>query len=818
MVGTRVALIGRDGDVDEIAALLDEYSLVTLVGPGGVGKTILAMELTATVADRYEGGVFVAELAGASEDEDVAGLVARQVDADSIGALRLRTAGRRTLVVLDNCESAVEASRQIAADLVAGDSEIKVVATSRSPLYALGERVLPVRPLEVAAHDENGAAPSAAVELFLARSDEAGARWSRDEANLAAVSRLVHQLNGLPLAIELAAARSRVLGPNELVEFLDQQLDLLVRPGKNAGESEGRHHSLRSVIEASYEPLTGLQQEFLRSVAFMAAPFDLRLAHGLAGVVDTELDSLDLLSQLVDCSLVDVRQSPSGKTEYLLLDSIRAFCLEKLSEAGEAAAVGERYADAVTSLANDIVAAALESFSAEVMGAIRDSFTHLVNAVTWCVEHDPSPARSYQMFLPFYGPTGARSEIADLAQRVRAAWDEPAPLQAEAFAVMGSSTFRTGRYQDGAALAAEASEHPDATALAKLMGRRTLGYCAAVNGDTVAAKDHLDAAIEAGGEFSASFGRELRISRAAMVREPAESPQALASLADVLAEANDSGEWVMVVWAGVTSAYHHLLLNDAASARRAVEQALAVAEESGVGWAGSVANRYMASLAALEDGWAEAAPHFLRALDVTLSVGDVDVMATTLRSAAAAARRGGRHDVAARLWATIPSRPGLPVPPSIFHDIEQELLRELGPPPPVQSGAVVQTARLLLGADGAVAATASGRPTDVAGGPTVRFGDYELDPEMCELRCAGERVAMEPQVYDVLVYLIERRGSMVTKNELLDEVWGDRFVSESALSSRIAAARRATGDNGKEQKVIRTVHGKGFSFVADVAT
>jgi DNA-binding winged helix-turn-helix (wHTH) protein len=87
---------------------------------------------------------------------------------------------------------------------------------------------------------------------------------------------------------------------------------------------------------------------------------------------------------------------------------------------------------------------------------------------------------------------------------------------------------------------------------------------------------------------------------------------------------------------------------------------------------------------------------------------------------------------------------------------------------------------------------------------------------MCELRCNGERIPLEPQVYDVLALLVERRGTVVTKHELLDEVWGDRFVSESALSSRIKAVRQATGDDGKAQRVIRTVHGRGYSFVADI--
>ena len=465
-------LVGREGDAQTILALLDDYALVTLVGPGGVGKTTLATQVLSEAAPRFEGGTFMAELAGTSDEDDVGALVARQLDANSLEALRLRSVGRPTLVILDNCESAPTSSREIALNLAGENSDIRVLATSRSPLYAMGERLAPVRPLTVAAEhaevngDDDSDELSPAELLFLARAQEAGASWEQNPANLGAVRQLTRQLNGLPLAIELAAARSRALGPIELVALLDRQLDLLVRPGR----TQDRHHSLRSVIETSYEPLDDTLQHFLRSLSFVSTTFDLAIAHAVAGSQPSEIESLDLLSELVDASLVDVRQSASGRTEYLLLDSIRAFGHEKLSEADEWGEVGERYVAAVTEIANTIVAAALEAFSPEVMGAIRNNFSHLVNAVTWCLSHDPSPARSYQMFLLFFGPTGTRDEIVELARRVREAWDEPAPLQAEAYAVMGSLTYRTGRYEEGAALAQLAVNHPDATDMAKLMG------------------------------------------------------------------------------------------------------------------------------------------------------------------------------------------------------------------------------------------------------------------------------------------------------------------------------------------------------------
>jgi DNA-binding winged helix-turn-helix (wHTH) protein len=382
---------------------------------------------------------------------------------------------------------------------------------------------------------------------------------------------------------------------------------------------------------------------------------------------------------------------------------------------------------------------------------------------------------------------------------------------------MGSITFLTGAYQEGAQLAAKALAHPDATDLALLMANRTSGYTAALDGDIERAQGHLEQTVEIAKQYSASFAREAQIARAAIIVDPAESQAALGALADVHREAADNHELVMVVWSGVTSAYHHILMGDIASDRQAADDAIAIADSSGLSWAASTAHRCVASIRVIEHGWDAGAPHFREALEATLSVGDIDGIAMVLRAAAGAARLAGQHERAARLWSTIPARPGRSVPPSLFQDFEQELFDELGPPPPMDADTRVSTARRLL------ALTAADEPTKTPDGlerqhaiSVVRFGDYELDTAMAELRHSGERVPMEPQVYYVLALLVVRRGTMVSKNDLLDEVWGDRFVSESALSSRIAAARRATGDDGKTQRVIRTVHGKGFSFIADV--
>ena len=816
-------LIGRDGEITELRDLLSEYALITLVGPGGVGKTSVAMRLAhdADQSERFEGGVYIAELAGVRDEDDVEGLVARELGAASLEAFRLRSVGAPILVVLDNCETASSPSRAIAAALVDAPSDITVMATSRSPLYALGERIVPIRPLAVdtghpeaiVAGDEHR---SAAEQLFLQRAGEAGARWEHTPDNLVAVKKLVGRLNGLPLAIELAAARSRVLGPVELRDRLDQQLDVLVRTGRD-GE---RHHNLRAVIASSYEPLDDTLQHALRSLSFIATSFDLQLAHAVVGADSSDLDTLDAIEQLVAASLIDARIVDGGNTEFRLLDSIRAFARDQVTSDDEWRELGERYVDAVAERSATIVAAALESFSGEAMNAIGDVFSHLVNAISWCLDHDPSPARTYQMMLLFFGPTGATPEIAELARRVRERWDEPAPLQAEAYAVMGSLTYRVGRYDDGATLAKRAAEHPDATDMARFMGRRTLGYEAATRRDNATALAHVDVAVPLGPAFSASFGREIRISRAILEWNPANSPAALAALEAVLDEATEAQEWVNVVWARVAMSFHHRLLGRASDSIVVLEPAMDAAERAGMPWTFIAAHHNMAMSQALAAGWEAASAHFRRALDAAVGVGDIESTTVILTTAAGAAAHLGHGEVADNLWSAIPAHPGISVPASPFEQAEQELRDRRGDPPGGHIAELVRSARAILGSGASSRESTPSAPSGaLRSSQVVAFaGGFELDFDMCELRRDGERIAIEPQVYDVLAHLVERRGQVVHKHELLDEVWGDRFVSEGALSSRISAARKATGDDGTAQRVIRTVHGKGFSFIASIET
>jgi predicted ATPase/DNA-binding winged helix-turn-helix (wHTH) protein len=810
---TLAPLLGRDRDLAELERLVTSHRLVTLVGPGGVGKTRLATELTHRAGDRFGGGTRFVSLAGESDDEDdVAGRVAGQVGFGSLEALRLSAAAAPALVVLDNCESAPIAAREIAGALVLDGGVSSVLATSREALRVHGEQVRVVDPLAVPAPGAAEAGATPAVDLFVRLAQAAGAAWETDRETLDVIGELVRRLEGLPLAIELAAARMRALTPAELLRLLDRQLDLLARP---EGTGPARHRSLRAVIDTSYALLPMPQRSLLRHMGVFPAPFDLELIQRISAPRGADIvHVVDEVAQLVDRSLVVADQASSRGTRYRLFDSIRAYAVERLSEAGDEPAARERYVAEMTALADDFLAEAIERWSPELVASVVDRFPHLLAAIEWCVEHDPTPERAYRLFIPLYGPThGSHAAIvATLARRVRDRWDgHGLPLRAEALAVGATAMLLSGDLDGAAGLGQEVVDDASASPLALLVAHRVLGYVSGNRGDREAGLDHLRTAIDCAAGQASAFGRELHVSWAAMIGDPARSKEALAVLDAIADEATIDGEVVNLVWSRVVAVNHRLLIGETEQAARDADTVLRLAEQT-LPFFVAAGHRAMAMVLAVADGWEPSVEHWRQALVHTVTVGDVEGVTLTIRLAAAAAAANGLDALGAELWAVAPAGQGNTVLVSPFAHTEA-VLRERVPRLPAISvdDALRRTTALL---DRESVRTA---PPPRERGRIMRFERCELDLGRHELRRDGEIVKIEPQVFDVLVALADRQGQLVTKNELLDTVWGSRFVSESALTSRIKAARKAVGDDGQQQRVIRTVHGRGYLFVPECA-
>ncbi|WP_026120017.1 BTAD domain-containing putative transcriptional regulator [Nocardiopsis potens] len=331
-------LIGRSEAVGAVQALLDEERLVTLTGPGGVGKTRLALEVGRAAAGSFPDGVWLVELAGRrpcdeGAAEEVAAVLGFRDEPSPQGvAHRLAEAlrGRRLLLVLDNCEHVVDAVADLAVRLLRAAPEVRILATGREPLGVSGERRWPVRPLEV---PEPGADPAevagaSAVRLFAARAAAASPGFAVTAENAEAVAVICRRMDGIPLALELASTRVRVLGPAELADRLDDRFGLLVGGPRDA---PARQRTLKAVIGWSWDLLTGAEQAVLRRLAVHRDGCGLEAAEELCaggGVKPAEV--VDLLARLADRSLVVV--SADGAPRYRLLESVSAYCLERLPE------------------------------------------------------------------------------------------------------------------------------------------------------------------------------------------------------------------------------------------------------------------------------------------------------------------------------------------------------------------------------------------------------------------------------------------------------------------------------------------------------
>ncbi|WP_419994788.1 BTAD domain-containing putative transcriptional regulator [Streptomyces boninensis] len=364
-------LIGRDSELADVQKLLRSERMITLTGPGGVGKTRLALEAARLAADDFPDGVRLAELVGReccdSPAESIAeALGVRDADGrDTEEVLTKTLRSKRLLLVLDNCEHVVESVARLAGPLLRAAPGLHILATSQEPLAVDGERMYAVPPL---APPEAGDAvdlaelrQSGAVRLFLARAAATAPGFRLDAGNAAAVAAICRRLDGIPLALELAATRVRALGVERLAERLDDRFRLLAAGRRDA---PARHRTLRATIEWSWELLAPEERVVLRRLAVHAGGCTLAAAEAVCadaaaaagsagdtdGVTVVADDVAELLARLVDRSLVATAPAADGY-RYRLLESVGAFGLEELKAAGEETAVRLRHAAYYTALA-----------------------------------------------------------------------------------------------------------------------------------------------------------------------------------------------------------------------------------------------------------------------------------------------------------------------------------------------------------------------------------------------------------------------------------------------------------------------------------
>lgn len=383
------SLIGREQDIAAVVALFTgpTVRLLTLTGPGGTGKTRLALAVAERVAPRFPDGVVFVSLAPLADPALVASAIAERLNVrEQAGqslrdALVRRLAGKRLLLLLDNCEH-LRPAAPLVADLLGACPALRVLATSRAALHLSGEHLYPVFPLALPAAGSLGSLADlgqiASVQLFVERVRAANPDFALSPANALELVEIVRRLDGLPLALELAAARARVLPPAALLARLERRLPLLT---SGAQDLPARQRTLRATIAWSYDLLSPAEQALFRRLGVVAGGGTLAAAEAIASL-DAPFDVVDGMAALLDSSLLHVEEQ-EPEQRYTMLQTIREFALERLIERGEELAARDRHARFFRDLAEDAGPSVWETAAPAQVDLLEREHDNVRMALAW---------------------------------------------------------------------------------------------------------------------------------------------------------------------------------------------------------------------------------------------------------------------------------------------------------------------------------------------------------------------------------------------------------------------------------------------------
>jgi predicted ATPase/DNA-binding NarL/FixJ family response regulator len=473
------SLVGRAHELQAVGQTLGRTRLVTLTGPGGVGKTRLALELAHRRPEGRTEGVWLVDLTAGPGTADVAAQTARTLGVRDPGALPRALADRDVLLVLDNCEHLIDACAELVTSLLTACAGVRVLATSRESLGVDGETVWRLEPLD----------PAEARRLFVERARQRRPDYLPGEEADATIDRLCARLDHLPLAIELAAARVSVMSEAEVLADLETRLGTLGGGGRLAPP---HHRTVEATVAWSHQLLDPAEQEAFADLAVFAGSFDAAGAAAVAPGLD-----IGLLARLVDKSLVAVLRTAGGRTRYRLLETVREYALGRLAEAGRLDAARDRHLRHFSALAAPAREEWLATGALRLVNELDDEVENVRAALEWAAVSDPCSglpllAGARDLFFRFAQADGLR-----LARLLLERCPAPGRARAEALITVGQLANTLGDFGAATAALAEARDlvaQLDEPALAAWVCFFD-GLAETLGGDFAAARTHLQESL-----------------------------------------------------------------------------------------------------------------------------------------------------------------------------------------------------------------------------------------------------------------------------------------------------------------------------------